>query len=134
MLGTADSHGGGHDCIGHSFAAPMLRRMNARRSLRCVACILGCAPLVDHSSALRCAAGTPMFLMSRKIRAMGVKMVLSGEGADEAFGGYTRAHAHTRTHTPTCTHSRAQTRARTRAASVLSDGTDARQRQCSGVL
>lgn len=29
-------------------------------------------------------AATPMFLMSRKIKAMGVKMVLSGEGADEA--------------------------------------------------
>jgi len=37
-------------------------------------------------------AGTPMFLMSRKIRAMGVKMVLSGEGADEAFGGYLYFH------------------------------------------
>ena len=33
-------------------------------------------------------AGTPMFLMSRKIKALGVKMVLSGEGADEIFGGY----------------------------------------------
>ena len=31
-------------------------------------------------------ASTPMFLMSRKIKAMGVKMVLSGEGADEASG------------------------------------------------
>lgn len=28
-------------------------------------------------------ASTPMFLMARKIKAMGVKMVLSGEGADE---------------------------------------------------
>jgi len=28
-------------------------------------------------------ASTPMFLMSRKIKAMGIKMVLSGEGADE---------------------------------------------------
>lgn len=33
-------------------------------------------------------ASTPMYLMSRKIKAMGVKMVLSGEGADEIFGGY----------------------------------------------
>jgi len=33
-------------------------------------------------------AGTPMYLMSRKIKALGVKMVLSGEGADEIFGGY----------------------------------------------
>lgn len=33
-------------------------------------------------------ASTPMYLMSRKIKAMGIKMVLSGEGADEVFGGY----------------------------------------------
>jgi asparagine synthase (glutamine-hydrolysing) len=33
-------------------------------------------------------ASTPMFLMSRKIKALGVKMVLSGEGSDEIFGGY----------------------------------------------
>ncbi|MCF8356256.1 MAG: asparagine synthase B, partial [Melioribacteraceae bacterium] len=37
-------------------------------------------------------AATPMFLMSRKIRSMGVKMVLSGEGADEIFGGYLYFH------------------------------------------
>jgi len=33
-------------------------------------------------------ASTPMYLLSRKIKAMGVKMVLSGEGADELLGGY----------------------------------------------
>ena len=33
-------------------------------------------------------ASTPMYLISRKIKAMGVKMVLSGEGADELLGGY----------------------------------------------
>lgn len=33
-------------------------------------------------------ASTPMYLLSRKIKAMGVKMVLSGEGSDEIFGGY----------------------------------------------
>jgi len=33
-------------------------------------------------------ASTPMYLMSRKIKAMGIKMVISGEGADEVFGGY----------------------------------------------
>lgn len=33
-------------------------------------------------------ASTPMFLLSRKIKAQGVKMVLSGEGSDEVFGGY----------------------------------------------
>ena len=37
-------------------------------------------------------ASTPMFLMARRIRAMGVKMVLSGEGADEIFGGYLYFH------------------------------------------
>lgn len=37
-------------------------------------------------------AATPMYLMSRKIRAYGVKMVLSGEGADEVFGGYLYFH------------------------------------------
>lgn len=33
-------------------------------------------------------ASTPMYLLSRKIKATGVKMVLSGEGSDEIFGGY----------------------------------------------
>lgn len=37
-------------------------------------------------------ASTPMFLMARKIKALGVKMVLSGEGADEIFGGYLYFH------------------------------------------
>ncbi len=37
-------------------------------------------------------AATPMFLMARKIHAMGIKMVLSGEGADEIFGGYLYFH------------------------------------------
>ena len=37
-------------------------------------------------------AATPMFLIARKIRAMGIKMVLSGEGADEIFGGYLYFH------------------------------------------
>lgn len=32
-------------------------------------------------------ASTPMYLLSRKIKAMGVKMVLSGEGSDEIYGG-----------------------------------------------
>ena len=37
-------------------------------------------------------ASTPMFLMTRRIKAMGIKMVLSGEGADEVFGGYLYFH------------------------------------------
>ena len=37
-------------------------------------------------------ASTPMFLMARVIKSMGIKMVLSGEGADEVFGGYLYFH------------------------------------------
>ncbi len=37
-------------------------------------------------------AATPMYLMARVIKSMGVKMVLSGEGADELFGGYLYFH------------------------------------------
>lgn len=37
-------------------------------------------------------ASTPMYLMARVIRSMGIKMVLSGEGADEIFGGYLYFH------------------------------------------
>ncbi|EJU05433.1 asparagine synthase [Dacryopinax primogenitus] len=40
-----------------------------------------------------CRASTPMYLLSRKIKAMGVKMVLSGEGSDEIFAGYLYFHA-----------------------------------------
>jgi asparagine synthase (glutamine-hydrolysing) len=38
-------------------------------------------------------ASTPMYLLSRKIKALGVKMVLSGEGSDEVFAGYLYFHA-----------------------------------------
>ena len=37
-------------------------------------------------------ASTPMYLLARVIRSMGIKMVLSGEGADEIFGGYLYFH------------------------------------------
>lgn len=37
-------------------------------------------------------ASTPMYLISRFIKSMGIKMVLSGEGADEIFGGYLYFH------------------------------------------
>ncbi len=37
-------------------------------------------------------ASTPMYLLARVIKSMGVKMVLSGEGADEIFGGYLYFH------------------------------------------
>jgi asparagine synthase (glutamine-hydrolysing) len=37
-------------------------------------------------------ASTPMYLLARRIKALGVKMVLSGEGSDEIFGGYLYFH------------------------------------------
>lgn len=37
-------------------------------------------------------ASTPMYLMARKIKSMGIKMVLTGEGSDEIFGGYLYFH------------------------------------------
>merc|ERR1711900_49871 len=37
-------------------------------------------------------SSTPMYIMARRIKATGVKMVLSGEGADEIFGGYLYFH------------------------------------------
>ena len=37
-------------------------------------------------------AATPMYLLARRIRAMGIKMVLTGEGSDEIFGGYLYFH------------------------------------------
>ncbi|KDD76631.1 asparagine synthase, partial [Helicosporidium sp. ATCC 50920] len=38
-------------------------------------------------------AAVPMYLLARRIKALGIKVVLSGEGADEAFGGYLYFHA-----------------------------------------
>lgn len=37
-------------------------------------------------------AGVPMYLLARRVRSMGIKMVLSGEGSDEIFGGYLYFH------------------------------------------
>jgi asparagine synthase (glutamine-hydrolysing) len=37
-------------------------------------------------------AATPMYLLARRIKAMGIKMVLTGEGSDEMFGGYLYFH------------------------------------------
>ncbi len=37
-------------------------------------------------------ASTPMYLLSRRVKALGTKMVMSGEGADELFGGYLYFH------------------------------------------
>src|SRR3990167_610556 len=37
-------------------------------------------------------AATPMYLMARKIKSLGIKMILSGEGSDEIFGGYLYFH------------------------------------------
>ena len=41
---------------------------------------------------IRDRASTPMYLMARVIKSMGIKMVLSGEGSDELFGGYLYFH------------------------------------------
>lgn len=41
---------------------------------------------------LQVRAAVPMYILSRKIKAMGVKVVCSGEGADEMFGGYLYFH------------------------------------------
>ena len=46
-------------------------------------------------------ASTPMYLLARVIKSMGIKMVLSGEGADEVFGGYLYFH---KAHTPEALH------------------------------
>ncbi|CAI5515752.1 unnamed protein product [Closterium sp. Naga37s-1] len=45
-----------------------------------------------HLASTEAGKHTPMFLLSRKIKALGVKMVLSGEGSDEVFGGYLYFH------------------------------------------
>lgn len=37
-------------------------------------------------------AAVPMYLLAQRIKAMGMKVVLSGEGADEIFGGYLYFH------------------------------------------
>ena len=50
--------------------------------------------MASHDHAL----GTPMFLLARKIKAMGVKMVMSGEGADETLAGYLYFHKAIRIH------------------------------------
>ena len=47
-------------------------------------------PPVVHCPQVR--AAVPMYLLSRRIKAMGIKVVLSGEGADEIFGGYLYFH------------------------------------------
>jgi len=41
---------------------------------------------------LQVRAAVPMYLLARRIKAMGFKVVLSGEGADEIFGGYLYFH------------------------------------------
>lgn len=42
----------------------------------------------DTALAPQVRAAVPMYILTRKIKAMGIKVVLSGEGADEALGGY----------------------------------------------
>ena len=45
-----------------------------------------------HPTPLQVRAAVPMYLLSQRIKAMGMKVVLSGEGADEIFGGYLYFH------------------------------------------
>lgn len=58
----------------------------------------GCCWLADRAIATaanprpQVRAAVPMYLLSRRIKAMGEKVVLSGEGADEIFGGYLYFH------------------------------------------
>lgn len=54
-----------------------------------------CHPLHSTPSrplCLQVRAAVPMYLLSQRIKAMGMKVVLSGEGADEIFGGYLYFH------------------------------------------
>ena len=46
----------------------------------------------DPASTMQVRAAVPMYLLSRKIKALGFKVVMSGEGADEVFGGYLYFH------------------------------------------
>ena len=52
------------------------------------------SPLPHHRPhpPLQVRAAVPMYLLSQRIKAMGMKVVLSGEGADEIFGGYLYFH------------------------------------------
>ena len=53
-------------------------------------CNKGCHLSLKHTTAT--VGLTLMYLMARVIKSMGIKMVLSGEGADEIFGGYLYFH------------------------------------------
>ena len=65
---------------------PLAARRSPRAPQRCR------AERRAASAAAQCRASVPMYLLSRKIKAMGVKMVMSGEGADETYGGYLYFH------------------------------------------
>ena len=65
-------------------------KMHTSQSLPChgaYPCIVTVA-----SVCLQVRAAVPMYLLSRKIKALGFKVVMSGEGADEIFGGYLYFH------------------------------------------
>ena len=49
-------------------------------------------PVLPSDWLLQVRASTPMFLLARRVKATGGKMVLSGEGSDEVFGGYLYFH------------------------------------------
>ena len=44
--------------------------------------------MICKNTKFKARALTPMYLLARVIKSMGIKMVLSGEGSDEIFGGY----------------------------------------------
>jgi asparagine synthase (glutamine-hydrolysing) len=52
-----------------------------------------CSRHVETYGVTAIRASTPIYLLARLIKAMGVKMVLSGVGAEEVFGGYLFFHA-----------------------------------------
>lgn len=78
------------------------------RLLHLTTCRLAACPLHAPHTALSChfpsrpqvRAAVPMYLLARKIKALGIKVVLSGEGADEIFGGYLYFHKVRRGHGP----------------------------------
>lgn len=49
-------------------------------------------PCIASDVHVQIRAAVPMYLLSRKIKALGFKVVMSGEGADEIFGGYLYFH------------------------------------------
>ncbi len=73
-----------------SFSKPELHQQSSGKSLGC--CMITAAPYIVVDLRMQIRAAVPMYLLSRKIKALGFKVVMSGEGADEIFGGYLYFH------------------------------------------